>query len=80
MRKYFLAKTRIGQEYLFSMDSAMFCAEKHRIYLMNLLNEKRYNLKNENEKWHLYENDFFYNDRIFKEIKVTKTRVFVREI
>ena len=80
MKKYFIAKTTKGQEYCFSLTSAMLVSEKSRLYLMNLLNDKKYQLKNDNETWHIYENDFYYNDRISKEIKKTKSRVYVRAI
>jgi len=80
MKKYFLAKTIKGKEYIYSRDSAMLCSEQSRLYLLDLLNSKKYQLKNDNETWHLYENDWYTNDYISKEIIRTKTRVFVRGI
>lgn len=80
MKKYFIAKTIKDKEYCFSISSAMLVSEKSHFDLCKLLNEKKYQLKNENEIWHLYENDCFYNDRIYKEIKKTKTRIMVASV
>lgn len=80
MKKYFIAKTIKDKEYCYSIDSAMFTSEKNKDKFCKFLNDKKYNLKNDNEIWYVYKNDYYANDRIFKEIKQTKTRIFIRWI
>lgn len=77
MYKYFLAKTIRGKEYIFNKNTAMFVCEKRKLEFLELLNKKRYLLNNDDEKWHLYENDYYMDDYIDKVIKKTKTRIVI---
>ena len=58
----------------------MLTCEKNKDYFCKLLNDKKYDLKNDSEIWWVYENDWFTNDRIFKEIRKTKTRIVIKNI
>ena len=68
MTKKFLAITTPGTEFIFRMSSAIAVPERSAGKILELLNKIEYKLK-PGEVWHVYENDFYYNDRIENEIK-----------
>lgn len=78
MRRYFIAKAPLGKEYIYSRDTAMFVSKKNKNIILQFLNKERYNLK-DGETWHVYENDYYTNSFIYKEIKIRKNgQVYIR--
>lgn len=49
-----IAKTIAGKEYVYSRKSAHAVSAAAAEYICNVLNEKKYKLK-EGEKWHVYD-------------------------
>lgn len=69
MSKYFIAKTIEGKEYKFSMSSAMLVSTKSKDLICESLNKSRYDLK-EGQIWHIYENDYYYDEQIDKKATI----------
>lgn len=75
MTKYFLAKTKEGCEYSFTMSGSIAGGTKTRAEkLARILNEYKHNLK-PGEKWHVYENDYYYNVKIENQARISKTKI-----
>ena len=72
MTQKFIAITHKGQEYIFSKTHMIAVPTKSAEFIKETLNKKNYMLK-ENEVWHIYDNDWYYdqliNDRISRVIK-----------
>lgn len=49
-----IAKTRIGQEFLYNTSSMHSVSDRGAAYVVRVLNEYKYKLK-EGETWHAYE-------------------------
>ena len=64
----FIAKAVQGQEFLFSRSSMIGVPASSALKIATALNNSKYELK-EGQIWHVYDNDFYYNDFISREIK-----------
>lgn len=64
----FIAKAVKGQEFLFSRSSMIGVPASSALKIATALNNSKYELK-EGQIWHVYDNDFYYNDFISREIK-----------
>lgn len=71
MRKYFIAVTRENHEYYFRKNTACYVSIKNKEKIVEFLNANKYMLT-QDEKWHIYENDRYYDSLIFHEIKPYK--------
>ena len=72
--KFYIAKTREGSEFIHSQEQAYFVPTASRQYICDQLNEVKWNLA-DGEKWHIYENDWYTETFINKEIKKTAYRI-----
>lgn len=61
--KYFLAIAKEGAEYMFSKKIMIAVPEKSAGFLRDALNRSKKYLK-PGEVWHIFENDYYYNDYI----------------
>lgn len=52
-----LAKTIKGQEYMYNARSARQVSERSAKVILDIVNEYRFLLNNENEIWHVYDVD-----------------------
>ena len=68
MTKYFIARTHKGQEFILDRSLMIAVPTSTRQKICDSLNEMSYKLK-EDQRWHVYENDWYYNDYISQEIK-----------
>ena len=68
MTKYFIAKAVKGQEYFFQTSSMIAVPNVSAHKICDVLNKMNYDLK-EDQVWHMYENDPWYDNNIVKEIK-----------
>ena len=64
----FIAKAVKGQEFLFSKQSMIGVPSSSALKIATALNNMKYELK-EGQVWHVYDNDYYYNDFIDREIK-----------
>lgn len=68
MNAYFIAIAQKGKEFCFRKDSKIAVPTKSSQKIAEALNRLSYKIK-DGETWHIYENDFYYNDYIDAEIK-----------
>lgn len=68
-----LAKTNEGTEFIYSIKSAHEVSKAKAKTIMDTLNEKRYQLK-ENEKWYIYEIGMFDSAYGYAETQKFKVR------
>lgn len=68
MNKKFIAISPAGAPYLFRMSSAIVTPETSTEKIAEYLNRIKYQIK-DGEQWTIHENDFYYNERITRQIK-----------
>ena len=67
MTEKFIAIAPKGAEYLYRRSSMIAVPKSSAIKIMTTLNSLKYQLK-DGEVWHIYDNDWYTNDYITKEI------------
>ena len=68
MTEKFIAIAPKGKEFLYRRSSMIAVPTSSAKAIMNKLNEVKYELK-DGEVWHIYDNDWYTNDYIDREIK-----------
>lgn len=68
MKKHFIAAAPAGAEFCFRKSSMIAVPSASAARIAEDLTAQRYQLK-PGEVWHVYENDFYYNDFIAREIR-----------
>ena len=68
MTEKFIAIAPKGQEYIFNKASMIAVPTPTAQKIADALTEMKYKLK-EGQVWHVYDNDWYYNDYIGSEIK-----------
>ena len=67
MTKHFIAITEPGKEFLFNRSSMIAVPTATAEKIAAALTDASYKIK-PGQKWHVYENDFYYNDYISDKI------------
>lgn len=73
MTEKFIAIAPKGKEFLYRRSSMIAVPTSSAKAIMNKLNEVMYELK-DGEVWHIYDNDWYTNDYIDREIKRNSKR------
>lgn len=68
MTQKFIAIANKGQEFSFKRSSMIAVPSSSAKKIADVLTDIRYKL-NEGEVWHVYDNDYYYNDYIGSEIR-----------
>ena len=73
MTEKFIAIAPKGKEFLYRRSSMIAVPTSSAKAIMNKLNKIKYELK-DGEVWHIYDNDWYTNDYIDREIKRNNKR------
>lgn len=76
MTEKFIAIAPKGKEFLYRRSSMIAVPKSSAVKIMTTLNNLRYQLK-DGEVWHIYDNDWYHNDHIDKEIKRYSNRMSI---
>ena len=68
MTEKFIARAIEGQEFIFDKRMMIAVPKTSATKIADALTKLRYKLK-DGEVWHVYDNDWYYNDYINQEIK-----------
>lgn len=68
MKAKFIAIANKGTEYLYKVSSMIAVPKNSAQWIADVLTKQRYQLK-ENEVWHVYDNDYYSDSMIAKEIR-----------
>ena len=64
----FIAIATKDKEFMFKTSTMIKVPAKSAQRIVEALNKTRYKL-NDNEVWHIYDNDYYYDSKITKEIR-----------
>ena len=64
----FIAIATKDKEFMFKTSTMIKVPTKSAQRIVEALNKTRYKLS-DNEVWHIYDNDYYYNSKITKEIR-----------
>ena len=69
MTEKFIAIAPKGKEFMFDATRSIAVPKSSASKIVDVLNELKYMIKNDNETWWIYDNDWYYNSLIMYQIK-----------